>query len=124
MGLVWQQLSFYYYWCHFIISGKSTDRLILTILWHILLCLQGKSVALDTKKSPLPFANVIGRLLGKHPLLEHVVERMDGTQLQSLLLMKHFSFAHTKTEKVTPQNTRVNVTGGNIRQCTSERCGS
>lgn len=42
----------------------------------------------------LPFADVIGGLLGEHPLLEHVVESMDGAQLQSLLLMKHFSFAH------------------------------
>lgn len=58
----------------------------------------------DTMVPPLPFADIIGRLLGKHPLLEHVVERMDGTQLQSLLLMKHFSFAHTNTEEVTQQN--------------------
>jgi len=45
---------------------------------------------------PLPFADVIGGLLGEHPLLEHVVERMDGAQLQTLLLVKHVSFAHTK----------------------------
>lgn len=45
----------------------------------------------------LPFTDVIGRLLGKHPLLEHVVERMYGAQLQALLLVKHLPVAHTKT---------------------------
>lgn len=78
----------------------------------------------DTKVPPLPFADVIGRLLGEHPLLEHVVECMDGAQLQSLLLMKHFSFAHNNTEEGTRQNiqnTRGNVTGGSISQGTAER---
>lgn len=45
----------------------------------------------------LPLADVIGCLLGEHPLLEHVVEGMDGTELQSLLLMKNISFAHANT---------------------------
>lgn len=78
----------------------------------------------DTKVPPLPFADVIGRLLGEHPLLEHVVECMNSAQLQSLLLMKHFSFAHNNTEEDTRQNrqnTRGNITGGNISQRTAER---
>lgn len=73
----------------------------------------------DTKVPPLPFADVIGRLLGEHPLLEHVVECMNSAQLQSLLLMKHFSFAHNNTEGDTRQNTR-----GNISQRRAERGGS
>lgn len=75
----------------------------------------------------LPFADVIGRLLGEHPLLEHVVECMDSAQLQSLLLMKHFSFAHnntggdTRQKKKTPEAT---VPGGGISQRRAERGGS
>lgn len=45
--------------------------------------------------STLPLADVIGCLFGKHPLLEHVVEGMNGAQLQPLLLMEHFSFTHS-----------------------------
>lgn len=43
----------------------------------------------------LPFTDVIGCLLGEHPLLEHIVEGMNCAQLQSLLLMKDFSFTHS-----------------------------
>lgn len=49
--------------------------------------------------STLPFADVIGCLFGEHPLLEHVVEGVNGTQLQPLLLMKHLSFTHSNAGK-------------------------
>ena len=55
------------------------------------------------KTLPVPFADVIGCLLGEHPLLEHVVECMNRAQLQSLLLMKHFSFAHTNASPHTEE---------------------
>lgn len=42
-----------------------------------------------------PLADVVGSLLGEYSLLEHVVESMDSTQLQSLLFVENFSFAHT-----------------------------
>ena len=42
-----------------------------------------------------PFADVVRRLLGEHPLLQHVVQGMDGAQLQSLLLMENLAFVHT-----------------------------
>lgn len=42
-----------------------------------------------------PLADVVRTLLGEHPLLEHVVQCVDGAQLQSLLLMENLSFVHT-----------------------------
>lgn len=50
-------------------------------------------------EAALPFAYIVGCLFGKHPLLEHVVECVNCAQLQSLLLMKHLSFAHTKASQ-------------------------
>lgn len=49
----------------------------------------------------LPFTDVVSRLLGKHSLLEHIVERVDGAQLQPLLLVKHLGLAHTTAFKHT-----------------------
>lgn len=54
----------------------------------------------------LPFADVIGRFFGEHPLLEHVVKCMNSAQLQSLLLMKHFSVAHANAKQTQAQGKR------------------
>lgn len=59
----------------------------------------------------LPFADVIGCFFGEHPLLEHVVECMNRAQLQSLLLMKHFSVAHANAKQTQAQGKKAPSNG-------------
>lgn len=44
----------------------------------------------------LPFAYLVGCLLREDFLLKYVVQCMNGTQLQPLLLVENFSFAHAR----------------------------